>query len=92
MRHGVLFLSAANERSVLDASDVVFGRSVQIAVGKQLFVEFDELAGSDRFRTESVPLRFAAVDPDDFVRLSERRAVFDEFKHFLVLSHIGYLL
>lgn len=34
MRHGVLFLSAANERSVLDASDVVFGRSVQIAVGK----------------------------------------------------------
>jgi len=89
----VLFFPAANERSVLYAGDVVFRRSVQIAIGKKLLVELDDFAGSDRFRAQCVPLRLAAVDPDDFVRAGERRAVFDKFKHFFVVGHhIGYLL
>ena len=91
MRHRVLFPAAADKGPVLHAGDVVLRRPVQIAVGKQLFVELDHLARRHGFRPQGVPLRFAAVDPDDLVRAGERRAVLDELQHFLVVGHVGHI-
>ena len=93
MRHRVLFFPRADKRSVLYAGDVVFRGSVQIAIGQKLLVELEDFSGSHGLRAQSVSLRLAAVDPDDFVRLSKRRAVFNKLQNlFVVGHHIGYLL
>ena len=90
MRHSVLFLSRTDERAVFHTRHVVFRRSVQIAIGQQLVVEFDHFSRCHRFGAEGVALRFAAVDPYDLIGLSEFRAFFHELQNFFVFRKIGF--
>ena len=90
MGHGVLFVAAADERSVLHAGNVVGFGAVQVAVGEFFLVEPDELAGADGLFLERRSLLFAAVDPDDLIGRGDRRALFDELKHLLVVGQSSH--
>ena len=90
MRHSVFFFSGADERTIFHAGYVVFCGSVQIAIGQKLFVQLDHFARSHRFGAERVALRFAAVDPHDFIGLGKLCAVFHELQYFLVFRKVGF--
>ena len=68
---GVLFFSGADQSSVLHTGHVVLCGSVQIAVGQQLLVELDHLAGFHSLRLQGVDLFLRTVDPNDLRGLGQ---------------------
>ena len=92
---GVFLLAAADERTVLNAGNVVLRGAVVVAAGKFFLIELEHLARFARFLAQRCKLLFASVDPDDVVRAGELGALFDERNDFLVLGgvcHIFFLL
>jgi hypothetical protein len=92
MRKRVFFIFTANKGSVFYARNVVFSRSVVVAVRKKFLVELNDFARSASFFSQSVSLCVAAVNPNHFVGLSKRLAIRNELEHFLVVGHNVYLL
>ena len=82
----VLLILAADERARLYAGDVVLRRAVIVATGQFFLVELDHLARFARFLPERFELRFAPVDPYDFVGLRELRAFLYEIEYFPILG------
>lgn len=68
---GVLFFSGADQSSVLHTGHIVLCGSVQIAVGQQLLVELDHLAGFHSLRLQGVDLFLRTVDPNDLRGLGQ---------------------
>ncbi len=85
-RAGLFLGGGADEGSVFNTSDVVRVGSVEVAVGKFLLVEFDELAGGDSLVLEGLDLLLGPVDPDDFVRLEEVDSGLYPVQNALVVS------
>ena len=90
MRHGILFVAAADEGSVLHAGNVVGLGAVQIAIGQLFLIETDELAGANGLFFERRSLFLAAVDPDDLIGRCDRRALFNELKYLFVVGKCGH--
>lgn len=68
---GVLFFFGADQSSVLHTGHVVLCGSVQIAVGQQLLIELDHLAGFHSLRLQGVDLFLRTVDPNDLRGLGQ---------------------
>ncbi len=85
-RAGLFLGGGADEGSVFNTSDIVRVGSVEVAVGKFLLVEFDELAGGDSLVLEGLDLLLGPVDPDNFVRLEEVDSVLYPVQNALVVS------
>ena len=84
---GVLLLRGADKGAVFDACNVVERSSVQVAVGEQLLIELDELAGGAGFLAQFFGLRLGTVDPDDLVRLRHSGHFVDPLCDMNVFGH-----
>ena len=91
MGTGVVLAAAADEGAVLHARHVVDGGAVQVALGEQVLVEFDEFARGARLGAERVALLLAAVDEHDPVGVAQRRAFVDKAKHFFVFDDFCHI-
>jgi hypothetical protein len=83
----VFFVFAADKGSVFYTRNVVFRRSVVVAIGKKFLVELNDFARSASFFAKFVSLLVAAVNPNYLIGVSKRLTVRNELKHFLVVSH-----
>ena len=60
---------------------------MQIAVGEQLFIQLDELAGGASLFAKLFRLRFGTVDPDDSVRLRHGSHLVNPLGYMNVFGH-----
>ena len=83
----ILLFRGTNKSSSLNASHVVDGGSVQIAVGKKLLIQLNHFARGARLGAQSLRLLVRAVDPDDLVGLRHGSHFVDPIQDKLVLGH-----
>ena len=86
----VFFFLGADEGSVFHAGNVVGVGPVIQAARELLFIELDHLAGGDGFFSQGVELFFAAVDPDNLVRLAERDHLINPIENIFVIGEHVY--
>ena len=67
VRSRVLLRARADEREMFGAGDVVRCAPVEVAAGKLLLVQLDQLAGGERFLNQLLLFRVGAVAVDDAV-------------------------
>ena len=87
-----LFGGGADKGSAFHTCHVVDRGAVQVAVGEQLFVQLDQLAGGAGFLAECLRLFLAAVDPNDLIRLGHCGHFIDPGQNVLVVGHNFHLL
>ena len=88
---GVLSVFGADKCSVLDARNVVYFRAVKVAVGQKILVELDKLAAFYRLFLQRFNLCRAAVNPYDFVGLTDFGAFRNKVKNVFVFCQCHFL-
>src|SRR5699024_8255078 len=83
----ILFLSGADEGSILDTGNVVDRGSVIVAARELFLVELDHFAGLAGFLSEGLELLLGAVDPNDLIRVDERFHFVNPREDCLVVCH-----